>query len=214
MIEHLGKTVLVKNVEYSISHLAPFFHSLPGAGVDGDDLRVRVSFSCHVFSERAAYGEAFDMLDQNKSRRRFDPVRYERSLTLPEAVQTLLDSNGVTWEMKDHNDIENMAALTEEPDMKIIKGTFDVILYYLYPSEAEHFEVELNVLTCHSRSINTEGKHKRDMRQALRTCVFSQERLPMTEEKRKAIAAERAAENAAKRKAKREKRKAARKTKP
>jgi hypothetical protein len=141
-------------------------------------------------------------------------VRYERSLTLPEAVQTLLDSNGVTWEMKDHNDIENMAALTEEPDMKIIKGTFDVILYYLYPSEAEHFEVELNVLTCHSRSINTEGKHKRDMRQALRTCVFSQERLPMTEEKRKAIAAERAAENAAKRKAKREKRKAARKTKP
>lgn len=91
---------------------------------------------------------------------------------------------------------------------------FDVILYYLYPSQAEHFDVEMNVLTCHVRSISTEGKHKLDMRQALRTCIYSRERLPMTEEKRRALALEKAAEQAAKKKAKLEKRKAAKQAKP
>jgi hypothetical protein len=214
MLEHLGEAVTIDDVKYPIGHLAPFFHSVPGAGVDGSDLRVRISFSCHVFSEKAKHGEPFHMLDQNESRRRFNKDRYDRGLTLPDDVRALLNSNGVTWEMKDHNDIENMAALTQVPDLKVIKGTFDVILYYLYPSKADHFEVEMNVLTCHVREVNTEGKHKFDMRQVLRTCIYSQERLPMTEEKRRALAVEKAAENAAKKKAKLEKRKAAKKAKP
>lgn len=213
MIEHLGEAVTVGSTEHSIRHLQPFFHNLPAAGVDGGDLRIRVSFSCHVFSEKAKHGEAFDMVDQNQGPRRFDLTRYQRSLTLPDAVKALIDANGVTWEMKDHNDIANMAALTEEPDMRVIKGKFDVILYYLYPSKAEHFEVEMNVLTCHVREVNTGSKHKFDMRQALRTCVFSQERLPMTEEKRREIAAKKASENTAKKKAKLEKRKASKKAK-
>jgi len=213
MLEHLGESVSVRGVEYPISHLAPFFHSLPRIGIDGQDLRVRISFSCHVFSEKADHGQPYDMQDHNGSRRIFDGHRYQRSLDLPEAVKALLDANAVTWEMKDHNNFENMAALTEDPHMKIIKGEFDVILYYLYPSNAEHFEVEMNVLTCHVRAVNTESKHKLNMRQALRTCVFSQERLPMTEEKRREIADQRAAENAAKRKAKVEKRKKSKKAK-
>lgn len=210
MLQHLGEEVTIDDVTYPIGHLAPFFHTLPGVGVDGADLRVRISFSCHVFSEKAPYNEPFDMRDQNESPRRFNKTRYDRSLTLPNDVRTLFDSNGVTWEMKDHNDIENMAALTDNPNLKVIKGTFDVILYYLYPSQAEHFDVEMNVLTCHVRSVSTEGKHKLDMRQALRTCIYSKERLPMTEEKRRALALEQAAQNAAKKKMKLEKRKSAR----
>jgi hypothetical protein len=213
MLQHLGEEVTIDNVTYPIGHLAPFFHTLPGVGVDGADLRVRISFSCHVFSEKAPYNEPFDMRDQNESPRRFNKTRYDRSLTLPNDVQTLFDSNGVTWEMKDHNDIENMAALTDNPNLKVIKGTFDVILYYFYPSQAEHFDVEMNVLTCHVRSVSTEGKHKLDMRQALRTCIYSKERLPMTEEKRRALALEQAAQTAAKKKMKLEKRKSARQAK-
>jgi hypothetical protein len=214
MLQHLGEEITIDDVTYPIGHLVPFFHTLPGVGIDGADLRVRISFSCHVFSEKALHNEQFDMRDQNESPRRFDRTRYDRSLTLPNDVRTLLDSNGVTWEMKDHNNIENMAALTDVPDLKVIKGTFDVILYYLYPSQAEHFDVEMNVLTCHVRSVNTESKHKLDMRQALRTCIYSRERLPMTAEKRRTLALERAAENAAKKKAKLEKRKLARGAKP
>lgn len=214
MLQHLGEEVTIGDVTYPIGHLAPFFHTLPGVGVDGADLRVRISFSCHVFSEKAPHNTPFDLHDQNGSPRRFNKARYDRSQTLPNDLRRLLDANGVTWEMKDHNDIENMAALTDEPDLKVIKGIFDVILYYLYPSQAEHFDVEMNVLTCHVRSISTEGKHKLDMRQALRTCIYSRERLPMTEEKRRALALEKAAEQAAKKKAKLEKRKAAKQAKP
>lgn len=61
MLEHLGETVSVRSVEHPISHLVPFFYSLPGIGIDGQDLCVRVSFSCHVFSEKAEHGQPFDL---------------------------------------------------------------------------------------------------------------------------------------------------------
>lgn len=210
MIEHLGGSVTVDGVVYKIDHLEPFFHSLPGAGRDGDDLRVRVSFSCHAFSEKAKHGEAFDFLDHNDGGRRFCGDRYLRSLNLPSSIRALLDVNGVTWEMKDHNDAENMAALPKNPKEKIIKGTYDVIFYYLYPSHSEHFHVEMNVVSYHRRSVNTEQKSKLDMRHALRICLFSGERVPLTEEKRRAIAAKKTAE---KKLAKREKRKSIKKIK-
>lgn len=207
MIDHLGGSVTINGVVYKTDHLDPFFHVVPGAGKNGEDIRVRVSFSCHAFSEKVKHREPFDFRDHNGSPRRFCEDRYARSLSLPDAVRKLLDLNGITWEMKDHNDVENMAALPKDPGEKIIKGVYEVILYYLYPSGVEHFHVEMNVVTCHNRSVNTSGKYKFDMRQALRTCLFSGERVPLTAEKRRAIAAKNPAE---KKLAKRAKRKAAR----
>ena len=81
-----------------------------------------------------------------------------------------------------------------------------MILYYFYPSNSEHFEIEMNVLTCHERAVNT--KHKWDMKQAVRACYFSQERIQMTEDKRRELAQVKADEVRAKKAAKREKRNA------
>lgn len=208
MLDHLGTTVSGGGSHYDITHLKPFIHTLTAAGDNGMDIRVRVSFSCHVFSQKAAHNAAFDFVDQNGSPRIFCLERYGKCLTLPDGVRELFDQNGITWEMKDHNEIENMAALAHDPAVRIVKGEYDVILYYFYPSTSGHFEIEMNVLTCHKRAINTENRHKLDMKQAVRTCYFSKERMPMTEEKRLQLAKIKAAENQAKKAAKREKRKA------
>lgn len=208
MLDHLGTTVKVGGADYDISHLAPFIYTLTGAGPDGMDIRVRVSFSCHVFSEKAAHNDAFDFLDQNGKHRIFCANRYAKCLDLPQGVRNLFDQNGITWEMKDHNQIENMAALAHDPAVRIVRGTHDVILYYFYPSNFEHFEIEMNVLTCHERSVNTKDKHKWDMKKAVRACYFSKERMPMTEDKRRELAQIEADKERAKKATKREKRKA------
>ncbi|WP_273052680.1 hypothetical protein, partial [Sulfitobacter litoralis] len=165
--------VKVGGTDYDISHLAPFIYTLTAAGPDGIDIRVRVSFSCHAFSEKAARNATFDFPDQNGNHRIFCANRYAKCLALPQGVRNLFDQNGITWEMKDHNQIENMAALAHNPAVRIVRGTHDVILYYFYPSNSEHFEIEMNVLTCHERAVNTNDKHKLDMKQAVRTCYFS-----------------------------------------
>ena len=208
MLDHLGTTVKVGGRDYDISHLAPFIYTLTAAGPGGIDIKVRVSFSCHVFSEKAAHNAAFDFLDQNGNRRIFCANRYAKCLALPQGVRDLFDKNGITWEMKDHNRIENMAALAHNPTVRIVRGTYDVILYYFYPSNSQHFEIEMNVLTCHERAVNTNDKHKLDMKQAVRTCYFSKERVPMTEDKRRELAQIKADKERAKKAAKREKRKA------
>lgn len=208
MLGHLGTTVKVEQTDYDISHLAPFIYTLTGAGPDGMDIRLRVSFSCHAFSIKAEHNAAFDFLDHNGSRRIFCAKRYAKCLALPQGVRDLFDQNGITWEMKDHNKIENMAALAHDPAVRFVRGTHDVILYYFYPSKSEHFEIEMNVLTCHERTVNTEKKHKLDMKQAVRKCYFTKERMPMTEEKRRELAQIKADEERAKKAAKREKRKA------
>lgn len=208
MLDHLGTTVTVGGADYDISHLAPFIYTLTAAGPDGMDIRVRVSFSCHVFSEKAAHNVSFDFLDQNGNHRIFCANRYAKCLHLPQGVRNLFDQNGITWEMKDHNQIENMAALAHDPAVRIVRGTHDVILYYFYPSNFEHFEIEMNVLTCHERAVNTMDKHKLDMKTAVRTCYFSKERMPMTEDKRRELAQIKADKERAKKAAKREKRKA------
>jgi len=208
LLDHLGTTVKVGGRDYDISHLAPFIYTLTAAGPGGIDIKVRVSFSCHVFSEKAAHNAAFDFLDQNGNRRIFCANRYAKCLALPQGVRDLFDKNGITWEMKDHNRIENMAALAHNPTVRIVRGTYDVILYYFYPSNSQHFEIEMNVLTCHERAVNTNDKHKLDMKQAVRTCYFSKERVPMTEDKRRELAQIKADKERAKKAAKREKRKA------
>lgn len=55
MLQHLGEEVTIDDVTYPISHSASFFNTLPGVGVDGADLRVRISFSCHVFSDKVPH---------------------------------------------------------------------------------------------------------------------------------------------------------------
>lgn len=85
-------------------------------------------------------------------------------------MRNLFDQNGITWEMKDHNQMENMAASAHNPAVRIVRGTHDVILYYLYPSSSEHFEIEMNVLICHERAVNAKDKHKWDMTQSVRAC--------------------------------------------
>ncbi|MCX2698208.1 hypothetical protein [Ochrobactrum chromiisoli] len=208
MLDHLGTTVTVGGADYDISHLAPFIYTLNAAGPNGMDIRVRVSFSCHVFSEKAAHNAAFDFRDHNGSHRIFCANRYAKCLTLQQGVQNLFDQNGITWEMKDHNQVENMAALAHNPAVRIVRGIHDVILYYFYPSNSEHFEIEMNVLTCHERAVNTTDKHKWNMKQAVRACYFSKERMPMTEDKRRELAQMKADDVRAKRAAKRDKRKA------
>lgn len=65
LLDHLGNTVTVGGADYDILHLAPFIYSLIAAGPDAMDFRVRVSFSCHASSEKAAHNAAFDFTNHN-----------------------------------------------------------------------------------------------------------------------------------------------------
>lgn len=207
MIDEFGSIVRVGNSEYDISHLNSFIYTFPKAPPNYQDIRVRVSFSCHVFSKRAEHGAVFDFEDHNGNHRIFCPKRYKKCLILPSAIHKLLDQDGITWEMKDHNNIENMAALAHDPTARIIKGMHDVILYYLYPSNSKLFDIEMNVLTCYERPVNTKKTHKKNMKQVVRTCYFTKMRVPMTEEKRRELANSGAAEVQTKKAIKRKKRK-------
>lgn len=177
MLSHLESIVRVGSDEYPITHLAPFYYTFKGQGAEGADIRVRVSFSCHVFSEKTENGAIGNFIDHSGSPRSFDIDRYEVSLDLPRLLESMLEKNFLSWEMKDHNGFANMAALTDHA-VKEVTGEHNVILYYLYPANADSFEVEMNVLSCHYRPVNSKKHRKTPIKTLMKTCCFQKIKVP------------------------------------
>ena len=80
--------------------------------------------------------------------------------------------------MKDHNGFANLGVLAD-PRARLLSGTYNVVIYYFYPSGSQSFDVELNVLSCYSRPINFQKHTRREpMRNLAKQCHFNQKRVP------------------------------------
>lgn len=177
LLSHFEGSVQVGLASYPITHLAPFYYTFKGMGDAGADIRMRVSFSCHVFSEKPENNDAGDFKDHNGKLRSFDSQRYTLSLTLPNLLENMLANNFFSWEMRDHNGFANMAALTD-PTVKDVTGKQNVVLYYLYPANAGGFDVEMNVLSCHYRPVNSTKHRKTPINILTKTCYFKKVKVP------------------------------------
>src|SRR6056297_2619670 len=79
--------LLIEGVTHSLKHLDTTAYDMVGRGKDGNNLRVVIRFSTHVFSERATHGQRRDLQDHSGTWRTFCPDRYSVSLLLPQIIQ-------------------------------------------------------------------------------------------------------------------------------
>lgn len=161
-----------------LAHLEPFVYTYAGHGEDGADLRIRVTFTSHVFSITPPDDQPGHFIDRGGKPRRFCPDRYAVSLGLPDQIRAMLEANAWSWEMKDRNGYANLAVLTD-PRLRLLDGIYNVVIYYLFPSRAPTFEVEMMVMTCYQRPLNFRNHSKRaKMRNLARECHFKKIRVP------------------------------------
>lgn len=161
-----------------LRHLAPFTYTYNGHGLGGADLRLRVTFTSHVFSERTDVGQPHDFLDENDIRRTFDAGRYAFSLGLPNHLTGILNQNTYSWPMHDKNGVANLAVLAP-PQPHLVSGTYETVFYYLYPSDVEGIDVEMLVKSCYPMDINFDRHRRRDrIRVYVKESLFKNTRVP------------------------------------
>ena len=161
-----------------LRHLAPFTYTYNGHGLGGADLRLRVTFTSHVFSERTDVGQPHDFLDENDIRRTFDAGRYAFSLGLPNHLTGILNQNAYSWPMHDKNGIANLAVLAP-PQPHLVSGTYETVFYYLYPSDVGGIDVEMLVKSCYPMDINFDRHRRRDrIRVYVKESLFKNTRVP------------------------------------
>lgn len=178
MLGGLPQNILIAGAEHDLSHLTPFIYTYAGHGTDGADLRVRVTFTSHVFSTEPQDGEVKHFDDKNGKGRCFCPVRYGVSIHLPGQVQEMLAANAWSWVMKDKNGYANLGVLTN-PKFKLLNGTYNVVIYYFFPAKSPDVEVEMMVMSCYSRPINFKNHTTRSpMRTLAKQSHFQQIRVP------------------------------------
>ena len=156
----LPSTLHCDGASHSLSHLAPFVHSLAGYGQDGADIRVRITFQSHVFSKDATQ-QPHHFLDEARRRRVFCPDRYAVSLGLPDVCREMLERNVLTWEERDKSGTSNLAILTPV-GAPLVSGTFSVLFYYLIPSLVPGIDVEMIIKTCYEKDINFAYRRRRE----------------------------------------------------
>jgi hypothetical protein len=161
-----------------LRHLVPFTYTYTGHGHGGADLRVRITFTSHVFSERTEAGQHHDFLDENDIRRTFDPGRYAFSQSLPNHMIGILDHNTYSWRMQDKNGIVNLAVLAP-PQPQPVSGNYETVFYYLYPSDVDGIDVEMRVKSCYAMDINFDKHRRRDkIRACVKKSLFENTRVP------------------------------------
>ena len=153
-------------MRHALKHLVSFTHRLAGHGPDGAPLVVRVTFESHVFSKSEGAG-AHDFLDESGNKRFFCLDRYAFSFTLQDEVRKILDQNVYTWEVKDKNQVANLAVLAPAT-VQMVSGIHNVLIYYLFKSSVPDINVEMKVKSCYMREIDF-GRHKK--REKIRVCV-------------------------------------------
>ncbi len=160
----------VGGVTYSFAHLDSFVATLPEKGVNNADLIFEVVFSNHVYTERAYFGEPHDVLDHHGSKRRFDVDRYEMSKTLRTALTAKIAANELTHVSKRYSQIDNLI-LIETSD-----GDTWAIVYCLQPRD--DISVRMEILSCHSKLVDTSSVARRNLSYFARMCLFGQKRVP------------------------------------
>lgn len=171
----------IDGVLRDLRHLESIRVVLPGKGRDGSDLRIAVHFGLHAVSRKCERGEAFNMRDENGQSRVFCEERYAFSLGLPEIAKRMVEQKYYCWESKDRNRHVNYAVLDFAPGRitEAPNGHQHVIYFYLMPSSHDDVDVNLNITSCHAKTISIPKNERRfDLHVVLRKCFFNQKRMP------------------------------------
>lgn len=170
----------IDGVMRDLRHLQKFIVTVKDKGKDGADLRVAVSLGRHTVSKSCLLGQ-HNMFDENGKPRKFCNDRYGFSLGLPALAEKIIINNYFSWESKDKNQSLNYAVVEMNPmrvrDLK--DGEYQVVFYYLYPSDGTVADVNFVITSCHSRWVDF-GRIKRryNVHSLLRKCLFEGKRIP------------------------------------
>lgn len=170
------KSFCIENTTYTFDHLVPAVVNLAGQGRDSSDLRVRISYCSHVFSQSCLATEVdFDFKDENGQKRRFCSNRYRISIDLQSVCQKLLSENADTWMSKDRNRVNNLAVI----DGPLITGQHAIIIYYLFPSLVDGLDIEMVVKSAYCKFISFEKIHRKyKIIQQIKTCYYKRKTVP------------------------------------
>ena len=149
---------------------------LIGQGIGGADIKVRISYQTHVFLRRHK-GEpgVFVFRDEAGLPRQFCVQRFEQSLELPAICRTIIENDHLTWESHDKNRSSNLAVVGAD----LISGPNYIVVYYLFPSRSDHFDVELVVKSAYSKDIDFESIRRRyKVHQLIKKSYFNKVRVP------------------------------------
>lgn len=162
--------LLVEGETHSLRHLNATGHDMKGKGKDGDDLRVVIRFSTHVFSDRATHGQRRDVQDHSGTWRTFCPDRYAVSLLLPQIIQEFVVEDLNAGISQDFNKGSNLILI--EP----VKGESWAVFFCFEPSPPG---VLLTVLSTYAKTGNMYASKKFNRASYYaRKCLFSNERVP------------------------------------
>lgn len=161
---------------FTFEHLVPTSVCLTGKGGDGADINIRISFQTHVFSRRHEGGSAaWALRDEGGRLRQFCEDRYRNSLTLPDLCKRMIENNYLTWESLDKNRASNLAV----SGPVLTSGLNDLVVYYLFPSRSEEYNVELVVKSAYQKEIDfSHIKRRYNVCQLVKKAHFQQIRVP------------------------------------
>ena len=138
---------------------------------------MRVTFGSHVFSKADGTGP-HDFLDESGNKRFFCHERYGFSHNLQAEVRRVLNQNVYTWEVRDKNQIANLAVIAPAT-LQLVSGIHNVLIYYLYKSSVPEIHVEMQVKSCYERPVDFVRHKKREkIRVHVKTVSFHGGRIP------------------------------------
>ncbi len=169
-------TIEHANRRFTFEHLVPVSICLPGQGAGGADIKVRISYQTHVFSQRYdGSSKVFCLKDEAGLPRQLCAERYANSLALPQNCKNMVESNYLTWESLDKNKASNLAVTGPV----LTSGLNNLIVYYLFPSRSGAHDVELVVKSAYQKNINFDHiKRRYNVRQLIKRTHFQQVRVP------------------------------------
>jgi len=148
---------------------------LAGHGHGGADIVVRSSFHSHVFSLAWEHSGGAYFLDESQNRRTFCPDRHAKSFALPQMCTDMVEQNHLTWISHDKNKVSNLAVIGDD----LITGQHYVVVYYLFPSRSEAFDVELVVKSAYEKYVDfSHIKRRFKTVQQIKTCYYQQKKVP------------------------------------
>ncbi len=153
-----------------LSHLNAFRADIPGKGRNGQNLRLVVQFSTHVFSERTTQGRRRDVQDHSGVWRTFCHNRYSVSLLLPKIIGNAVAGDVYTTISRDFNKGSNLILI------ETVGGECWAVFFCFEPLLEG---VVLSVLSIYPKTGNIQGNAKRNkISYFARKCLFNGVRIP------------------------------------
>ena len=87
----------------------------------------------------------------------------------------MVEQNHLTWISHDKNKVGNLAVIGDD----LITGQHYVVVYYLFPSRSEAFDVELVVKSAYEKYVDfSHIKRRFKTVQQIKTCYYQQKKVP------------------------------------